>query len=245
MLNIVLPMAGKGSRFANAGYELPKPFIQINGKPMIQVVVENLRPRDLDHRFIFICQKKHLDLYKGRELLRSIAPNCIIVEIDYYTQGQLNSALLAKEFINDDSHLLTANTDQYIDFNFSKYLSDLIDGDLDGSILTMEGNDPKWSYAEISENDKLVVRTAEKTVISKEATVGVYYFRNGSDFCWAAEETIRNNETVNGEFYICPIYNKLIERNQKIGYCRINGMYGLGTPEDLDMFLANKISRLV
>lgn len=236
-------MAGRGSRFSSAGYTTPKPFIKINNKPMIQVVVENIRPKGIDSRFIFICQKKHLDVYHGRELLHKLAPNCEIVEIDYITSGQLSSALLAREYINGSEPLLTANTDQFLEFNFTNYLEEVMSSDLDGSILTMKGNDPKWSYIEVSKISDLVERTAEKEVISDEATVGVYFFKKGSDFCEAAQRSILSNETVNGEYYICPIYNDLIRQGKKIGYCRIGGMHGLGTPEDLKEFLETPIAK--
>lgn len=237
MLNIVLPMAGKGSRFSNAGYSLPKPFIKVDDRPMIQVVVENLRP-ECEHRFIFICQKEHISKYRADALLKSITDNPVVIGIDGYTEGQLCSALLAKPYIDNDDQLMTANTDQYIDFDVDEYLETIFSKDLDGLIMTMNANDPKWSYVRIDPDTDLVIETAEKKVISNEATVGIYNFKRGKDFCYAAEEIIKEDLRVNGEFYICPCYNKLIEAGKKIGYFNIgserSGMYGLGIPEDLE-----------
>ncbi len=245
MLNIVLPMAGRGSRFAKAGYSVPKPFIDVCGKPMIQRVVENLRPQ-CEHRFIFICQKDHLVKFDGERLLKNLTKDPVIIGIDYITDGQLSSALLAREFIENDDPLMTANTDQYIDFDVNDYLSLMSKQALDGLIMTMKADDPKWSFVKLSESTGLVEETAEKKVISDQATVGIYNFAKGRDFCWAADSLIKKDLRVNGEFYICPLYNELISVGKRIGAYNIGseraGMYGLGIPADLDYFLTTPIA---
>lgn len=246
MLNIVLPMAGRGSRFANAGYSKPKPFIDVCGKPMIEVVVNNLKPK-CEHRFIFICQKEHIEKYQADKLLQSLVDNPIIIGIDYVTEGQLCSALLAKEFINSEEPVLTANTDQYIDFDVNKFLIYSDKYHLDGLIMTMFADNPKWSYARLDKESQLVVETAEKRVISNEATVGIYWFRRGKDFVVSGERLIREDQRVGGEFYICPVYNTLIKEGRKIGVYNIgkegDGMYGLGVPSDLEYFLNAPVSK--
>ena len=248
MINIVLPLAGKGSRFSRAGYKLPKPLIEINGKPMIEVVVNNLRPAR-DHRFIFICQQSHIDEFGLDNILKELEPNSIIIPIDFYTDGQLSSALLAKPYIDNDFPLMTANTDQYIDFSIDDYLDTVEKDSLDGLIMTMKGDNPKWSYVRIDELTNNVVETAEKKVISNEATVGIYNFKRGSDFVKAAESLIDKDLRVNGEFYICPVYNELIARGLRVGYYNVGeerrGMYGLGIPADLEYFLSLPLSRRV
>lgn len=246
MLNIVLPMAGKGSRFANAGYSLPKPFIDVAGKPMIKVVIDNLRPK-IEHRFIFICQNDHIKRYNAKALLESYTDDPIIIGIDGYTEGQLCTALLAEKFINSDDMLMTANTDQYIDFDINQFLEELQTKKLDGLIMTMTAHDPKWSYAKINTATGLVEETAEKIVISDQATCGIYSFKNGKDFVKAGKKLIANDFRTNGEFYICPCYNELIKVKKKIGVFNIgkegNGMYGLGIPSDLKYFLSLDISK--
>ncbi len=248
MINILLPLAGKGSRFSNAGYDRPKPLIEINGKPMIEVVINNLRPTR-DHHFIFICQQRHIDEYGLDTVLKNLEPNSTIITIDHYTDGQLSSAMLAKQYIDNDFPLMTANTDQYIDFSIDHYLSTFDDQSLDGLIMTMKGENPKWSYVRINEATNLVVETAEKKVISNEATVGIYNFKRGSDFVKAAESIIKKDIRVNGEFYICPVYNELIAKGFKVGYYNIGeergGMYGLGIPDDLEYFLSHPLARRV
>ena len=247
MLNIVIPMAGRGSRFAEAGYKDPKPLISVHGKPMIQVVVENLTPR-IEHRFIFICQNQHIKDYNLIPKLKSYAKNVEIIGIDGITEGQVCTVLKAKELINNDEPLMTANSDQYIDFDINDYLEDMEKRQLDGLIMTMKADDPKWSYAK-TDTQGLVTETAEKKVISEDATVGIFNFRRGRDLVQAAETMIKDNIRVNGEFYTCPCYNYLIKEGRRIGIYGIgkeyDGMYGLGIPKDLDFFLNHPVSEKV
>ena len=247
MLNIVIPMAGRGSRFAEAGYKDPKPLIPVHGKPMIQVVVENLMPK-YEHRFIFICQNQHIKDYDLVPKLKSMAKNVEIIGIDGITEGQVCTVLKAKHLIDNDEPLMTANSDQYIDFDINDYLSVMDDKNLDGLIMTMKADDPKWSYAK-TDKDGFVVETAEKKVISENATVGIFNFRRGKDLVCSAEQMIADNIRVNNEFYTCPCYNYLIREGKKIGIYGIGeeyeGMYGLGIPNDLDFFLNHPISEKV
>ncbi|MFJ5466864.1 glycosyltransferase family 2 protein [Pectobacterium sp. CHL-2024] len=247
MLNIVLPMAGKGSRFADAGYTLPKPMIPIHGIPMIKVVVDNLTPK-VEHRFIFVAQQSHIDQYDLVPKLKSYAKNVEIIGINGITEGQVCTALVAKKFFNNSEPLMNANSDQYIDFDINEYLEAMQSRNLDGMIMTMKSQDEKWSYAKTNENG-LVTKTAEKEVISSDATVGIFNFRKGSDLVRSAEQMIADNIRVNNEFYTCPAYNYLIKEGKKIGIYPIgeeyNGMYGLGIPKDLNLFLKNPISEKI
>ena len=247
MLNIVLPMAGRGSRFAKAGYTTPKPFIPIHGIPMIKVVVDNLTPT-CEHRFIFICQQEHLDRYDFEKKLRSYTKNAVVIGINGVTEGQVCTALLAKKYFDDDEPLMSANTDQYIDVDINEYLDAMQSRELDGMIMTMKSSDPKWSYAR-TDAEGMVVETAEKKVISSDATVGIFNFAHGSDLVRSAEQMIADNLRVNGEFYTCPCYNYLIKGGKRIGIYGIgeeyHGMYGLGIPQDLEFFLNHPVSRKV
>ncbi len=245
MLNIVIPMAGKGSRFAENGYTLPKPLIEVHGKPMIQVVVENLSP-NTEHRFIFICQNEHIKKYDLATMLKKITKDPIILGIDGVTEGQVCTVLKAVDFINNDQPLMTANSDQFIDFDINEYLNYMENNKFDGLIMTMDANDPKWSFVKKDANG-LVIETAEKKVISNEATVGIFNFRMGKYLVDSATAMIKDNVRVNNEFYTCPCYNYLIQQQKRIGTFSIgaenNGMYGLGIPADLNNFLVNPISR--
>ncbi|GAB7194284.1 glycosyltransferase family 2 protein [Dickeya oryzae] len=244
MLNIVIPMAGAGSRFAKAGYADPKPLIKVHDTPMIRLVINNLAP-NTNHRFIFIIQKEHDNKYGIANELRLWAPGCEVVTLNGLSEGAACTVLSAKEFINNDDPLMIANSDQYVDIDINNYLDALESGSLDGLIMTMTADDPKWSFVGFDE-ENLVSRVVEKEVISNEATVGIYNFKRGSDFVHAAEMMISNDERVNGEFYVAPAYNSLIKNGRKIGVYNIgeesNGMYGLGIPDDLNLFLSKDVS---
>lgn len=249
MLNIVLPIAGRGSRFAKEGYVLPKPLIPIHGYPMIQIVTENLRPKEA-HRFIFICQKEHIEKYDLEQKLRSYTgeENTVVIPIDYMTEGQVCTVLVAKDYINNEDALMSANADQWVNIDINTYLDSMRNRKLDGLIMTMKSSDPKWSYAKVGEAG-YVVETAEKRPISSDATVGIFNFKHGSDLVKAAEKMIAENKRVNNEFYTCPCYNYLIEEGKKIGVYSIgeeyNGMYGLGIPYDLKWFESHDISNFL
>jgi dTDP-glucose pyrophosphorylase len=245
MLNIVIPMAGLGSRFSAAGYEVPKPLIRIHGVPMIRVVIENLRPR-MPHRFIFICQKDHAARYDLRRSLAQWADDCEVIELHGLTQGAACTVLTARDLIDNDQPLMIANSDQFIDASIDDYLADLTKRDLDGMIMTMPANDPKWSFASLDQRG-MVTRVAEKDPISRHATVGIYNYRCGGDFVAGADRMIAKEIRTAGEFYVAPVYNELIAQRARIGTYDIgpSGMHGLGTPSDLETFLALDLSETI
>lgn len=239
MLNIVVPMAGAGSRFKQEGYTDPKPLIPVHGVPMIKVVIDNLTPNQ-EHRFIFICQKEHAFKYDLENKLNIWAPHCEIVLLNSLTEGAACTVLTAKHLFNNNDPLMIANSDQYINIDIDRYLEAHSSSDrLDGLIMTMPADDPKWSFVEL-DHDERVIRVVEKEVISNHATVGIYNFTKGSDFIDAAESMIEKNLRTNNEFYVAPAYNELINNGKTVGIFSVgeHGMYGLGTPQDLNMFLA-------
>jgi len=232
-MNVLIPMAGAGSRFATAGYTFPKPLIEVNGKPMIQVVVENL---NIEANYTFIVQKEHYEKYSLQYLLNLIAPNCNIVQVDGLTEGAACTTLLAKEFINNDAPLVMANSDQFVEWNSNECLYAFNADGVDGGIVTFKATHPKWSYAKIGE-DGFVSEVAEKKPISNNATVGIYFWKKGSDYVKYAEQMIKKNIRTNNEFYVCPVFNEAIGDNKKIRVKEIERMWGIGTPEDLNYFL--------
>lgn len=241
MLNIVVPMAGRGSRFANAGYVLPKPLIDIYGHPMIEYVVRNISPLQ-EHRFIFICQQEHLEKYGLEQELERMAPGCAVVAVDHITEGAACTVLLAEQYIDNDNPMMIANSDQYVDTDINEYLMTM--GDYDGLIMTMPSNHPKWSYISYDKNG-FVTLVREKEVISDQATVGIYNYRHGRDFVKYAKQMIEKNIRVNGEFYVAPVYNEMIAAGMKLVYKDVGAkMHGLGTPEDLEKFLHNPAVRI-
>ena len=237
-MNVIIPMAGEGSRFSKAGYTFPKPLIEINNKPMIQVVTENLAVKA---QFTYIVKETHYKKYNLNYLLELISPSCNIKKVSETTQGAACTVLLAKEFINNDKPLLIANSDQYIKWNSQECLYFFSDPSIDAGILTFEASHPKWSYAKINE-EGLVTEVAEKKPISKHATVGIYYWKKGSDFVKYAEQMIKKDIRTNGEFYVCPVFNEAINDGLRIKTYQVEQMWGVGTPEDLKIFLDNKVS---
>lgn len=234
MLNIVIPMAGRGSRFAQAGYKNPKPLIDIYGHPMIEYVTKNIKP-NCEHKFIYICQKEHLERFELGKTLKEMSPNCEIVTVDHITDGAACTVLLAEKYIDNDSPMMIANSDQFVDTDINAYLGKM--NDLDGFIMTMPADDPKWSYIKYN-NVGLVTTVREKEVISNQATVGIYNYAHGRDFVKYAHQMIDKNIRVNNEFYVAPVYNEMIEAGLKIGFCDVGtSMYGLGIPEDLEVFM--------
>lgn len=234
-LNVLIPMAGAGSRFATAGYTFPKPLIDVNGKPMIQVVVDNL---NIDANYIYIVRSEHRHKYNLDILLNLITPNCKIVEVDKLTEGAACTTLLAEEFINNDNPLLIANSDQYLEWNSNDFMYKMIESNCDGGIVTFESIHPKWSFVKLNEFGD-VIEVAEKKPISNMATVGVYYWKTGGDYVKYTNQMINKDIRVNDEFYVCPVYNEAIADGKKIKTFGVDKMFGIGTPEDMNYFLEN------
>ena len=232
-LNVLIPMAGHGSRFKDAGYTFPKPLIDVTGKPMIEAVVNSL---GIKAKYTYIVQKRHYEKYNLYYLLNLITPNCNIVQVDGVTEGAAVTALLAKEFIDNQQPLITANSDQILEWNSREFLYNLISKNADGGIATFNSTHPKWSYAK-ADDSGLVSEVAEKKPISDLATVGIYYWKHGHDFVKYAEQMIEKDIRTNGEFYICPIFNEAIQDHKRVYAINIKQMWGIGTPEDLNTYL--------
>lgn len=237
MINIVIPMAGAGSRFAKAGYAKPKPFIDVLGKPMICHVLDNLNIANA--KFILLARAEH---YKDEQETVSWIKNNYNAEfvlIDNLTEGAACTVLHAHRLINNGIPLLIANSDQIVDMNIEEYIKDSEKRGLDGSVLCFEASDDKWSYAKLDES-KYIIEIREKEVISENATVGIYYFKEGRIFLENAIDMIVRNERVNNEFYVAPVYNYAIKQGKKFGIYTIDKtqMHGIGTPEDLDCYIA-------
>lgn len=237
MLNVVIPMSGKGSRFEKTGnYTFPKPLIDVNNKPMIQVVVDNLQ---LKANYIFLVLKEHYDKYALKYLLPLICGknNCEIIVIDQVTEGCACSVLLAKHLIANEDELIIANSDQWINWSSEHFLNFVHTKNADGAILTFHSTHPKWSFIKIDDDINIITEVAEKKPISNIASVGIYYWKHGSDFVDSAEKMIEQNIRVNNEFYVAPTYNIMVDNGKKIYNYPVAEMHGLGTPEDLNKFL--------
>lgn len=237
-IHLVIPMAGLGSRFKSVGYETPKPFLDIEGRPMIQRVIENNLSHDVElvtlviraeHRYL--CEQI-VPLLKG--------PTIRLVELEVTSEGPASSVHQA--ITGDTYELLVANSDQLVRDGAQPFLEDAFVRRLNGSLMTMEATGTKWSFVRRSEDGE-VAEVREKVEISNEATVGVYWFRTEDLFSDIYEEMIMSNDRTNGEFYVAPAYNYLINHPGSVGAFHVGkfgeDVFGLGTPEDYEWFLAN------
>jgi dTDP-glucose pyrophosphorylase len=232
MINVIIPMAGAGKRFADVGYTIPKPFIPVKGKPMVQSVVENL---NIDGNYIFIIQKEHSVGGNLQIFLNSIKPGCVIIEVDELTQGPACTALLAENYI-DNNPLIIVNCDQMIhDFDVTKLIEFSNVNNTDGVLGAFISTSKKNSYMKLDPQGE-VTEVKEKIVISNTATNGLHFWNNGKDFVSSTKEMIEAGEKYNNEFYIAPTYNYLIKNGKKILPYFYNLHFPIGTPEDLNKY---------
>ena len=234
--NILIPMAGRGSRFEEQGYTDKKPFIDVNGKPMIHRVIKNLGMEfDKEYLFILICLQEDYDKYDFTEFEKVIGHNSYdVVILDDVTEGAAQTVLTAKHLINDDTPLMTMNSDQLVDWNVEEMFERA--QHYDALIPCFYGEGNAWSYARTLDNG-YVQEVAEKKQISNNATAGYYYWKKGSDFVKYAEQMIKDNSRTNGEFYVAPVYNWAVRDGKRIGVFMVDKCYSLGTPEDLQEYL--------
>lgn len=250
-VNIVIPMAGFGSRFVKAGYKDPKPFIPVFNKPMIQWVIENILPTKeiygemvLDPIIIpvfhFIAQAQHLEKYDLDGLCKSLNIEYTVTTVTAVTEGSACSILLASQYIDNDTPMVSINSDQWLEWNATEFYRALLNPTIDGCISTFYQPDPtdaKWSYSSVDSTTGYVTHVIEKKVISEWATTGAYGWKRGSDYVRYANQMIAKNIRTNGEFYSCPVYNEAIEDGKIIRNHNCRKLWGLGVPEDLERFL--------
>lgn len=236
MINILIPLAGKNKFFNEVDYPYPKPLIEINDKTMIEHVIENFNSIKKEKQFIFIvnnedCKKYHLD-----NVLNLLTNNsCKIIKIDSETKGAACSAMMAIEYISNDTPLIIANADQLFDDNLEDIISSF--KDVDGGVISFDSIHPRWSYARVG-TDNYIVETAEKRPLSKDAIAGFFYFKNGSDFIISAMNMIKKDANVNGLYFISPTINEMVLQNKKliirkIDNCKYHTFY---TPQKIQEY---------
>jgi len=237
MINVLIPMGGKGQRFKNAGYKDTKPLIDVNGEPMIKRVIENL---NIDGTYIFLISEEDDKNYNLTNLLQNFCGTnkCeIILENPNNRQGAAAACLLAEKLIDNNDELITANSDQLVDWDSTNFFETMHHKNADGGILTFTAYESKWSFAKVIPNTEIIIEVAEKNPISDKATAGIYWFKRGKDFVQGIKQMMAKNIRINGEFYVCPVFNELIAAGKQIYDYPINKMIGLGTPEDLEKYL--------
>ena len=233
-MQILIPMAGDGKRFSAAGYSMPKPLIDINGKPMIQAAIESL---GLVGQYIFIIRDYPGFTDKIIETLCKIAKNPIIKCIDYLTDGAARTCLLAEKHIDNEDPLIITNCDQIMEWNPKLFTKFIDHPNFDGAVVTYKKQTVKNSYVRLENG--IAVEFAEKKIISDQSLNGIHYWRKGSDFVRSAKAMIEKKISVNNEYYIAPTYNELVKEGKKIVAYEIpiSEHFAVGTPEDLGAYL--------
>lgn len=243
-VQVVVPMAGSGQRFVDAGYATPKPLLPVHGRSMFEVVLSNLAS-DKVERFIVVAQRAWMLGSQVERVSASLGIPVELIEIDHLTGGPAETVLLTADRLDPGSPVVTANSDQFVNASLDAFYGDLQSRNTGGVLLTMQDDDPKWSYAEV-DSHLHVRRIVEKQVISTFATVGIYGFATAETMINGIHEMKRANDVVNGEFYVAPAYNYLIAAGQEVVVQDLGPidsvMYGMGIPEDYERFIRNPIS---
>lgn len=231
MLNIVIPVGGKGKRFYDAGYTIYKPFLPVGNKTMLGAVIENVTP-SCPHRFFFACRPEDV------QTITKLAPKDSVIVADTEPRGAASGVVLLLDKMAQDDEVMVVNSDGLFDLDIDDFLS--ISSVYDGCILTFPADDPKWSFVKLT-FDNLVCEVAEKKVISLSATAGIYYWKTSDSFRKACQSMVDHDYRINGDFYVCPVYN-FMPRHLRVGVYNIadTSMHGLGTPEDYENYLEQK-----
>ena len=233
-INIVIPMAGQGKRFIEAGYLTPKPLLKLGDELIIKHIVNVMRVPQA--QFIFIVRQDHCDEFQLDKILLEIEPYAKIVKTNQLTQGSVCTVLLAKDFINDENPIIIKDCDQIANWTPENFLEFVERNRADGAIINIHTDRPNYSFSRVNSKGQ-IIETAEKSVISNHGSVGIYYFAKGSDFVKYAERMIVKNIKVNNEFYTAPVYNQFIQDFKTILHYPVAEMFQLGTPEE---FFENK-----
>lgn len=233
MINILIPLAGKNQYFSESEYPFPKPLIEFNGKTMIEHIIDNFNSVQKEKQFIFIvnsedCKKYHLD-----NVLNILTnQNCKIIKLDNETKGATCSAMMAVEYINNETPLIISNADQLFDICLDEVICSFKFSD--AGVITFESIHPRWSYVRL-DNENRVTETAEKRPISKSAIAGFYYFKNGKDFITSSSKMIKKDANINGLYYISPVLNEMVLENKEINIFKIenNKYHTFYTPQKI------------
>lgn len=234
-LQLLMPMGGLGSRFANAGYTTPKPLIPVDGKEMFLRALDSFKSVDAIE-YIFVIRKEHDDTYGLKQSILNLLPTAKVFILDHDTEGAVETCLIAESAIDDNTPIAIADCDIY--FESESYFKLVGNDTVDGMLLTFPADDPRYSYAELDEDGK-VIRTAEKVVISNNAILGGYYFKNGALFKEVAREFTGEPLPADiKEYYMSHLFNILLEKNKHIAVAPVDVKHIFGTPEELNQYLS-------
>ena len=243
-LHIIMPMAGEGARFANAGWDIPKPLIELNGKTLFQRAIDSVRNDRLSMKYSFIVRQEHIERYAIDVKIKSVIPNANLYADQKTTRGAVETCLMAENVIEDDDAVIVMDCD--LEFRSVDYENLVIESlsqtdqlSIDGVLLSFHSRDSRYSYACVAENNR-VTRTAEKEPISNHALCGAYFFAEGKVFKRSAHQLLLEGVQGKKEFYISLLYNYLIKEGKQIYLANVQEYKSYGTPEELNQYLCNK-----
>lgn len=240
-LHVIMPMAGEGSRFLKEGWTTPKPLIEINGMPLFMRAINSINNEGICMRYSFIVRQEHIDKYQIDQKIKEILPQANIFIVQKTTRGAVETCLKAEKEIMPNEAVLIMDCD--LEFSSQSLMNKIRDilskpsNEVEGGLLvSFESNNPRYSYAEVND-DNIVLRTAEKEVISNHALCGAYFFSTGAIFLDAAHKLMKDENFNKPEFYLSLLYNYLLQKGEKVKLCPMEKYYSYGTPEELKQYL--------
>ncbi len=240
-LHIIMPMAGEGSRFLKEGWTTPKPLIDLNGRPLFMHAVSSVDIEGVPMKYSFVVRQEHIDRYRINEGIRSFLPDAYVFSVMKTTRGAVETCLMAESVIADDDGVIVMDCDlEFRSDGFRKIIEEILSHPADvvhgGALVSFESNDPRYSYAALGANG-LVVRTAEKEVISNHALCGAYFFSTGRRFKQIAHRLLDEPDFKKPEYYVSLLYNYLLADGEEVHLSTMEEYYSYGTPEELKLYL--------
>ena len=236
-----MPMAGEGSRFANAGWTTPKPLIELKGMPLFKRAISSVSDDDIKMKYSFIVRQEHIEKYGIDNGIKSFLPEANVFSVMKTTRGAVETCLIAESTIEDEDAVIVMDCD--LEFRSKKFLeiiksilSETAENANGGALVSFESQEPKYSYAQLDENG-LVRRTAEKEVISNHALCGAYFFSTGRRFKEIAHQLLNEPEFKKPEYYVSLLYNYMLTNGEKVQLAPMEEYYSYGTPEELQKYL--------
>jgi dTDP-glucose pyrophosphorylase len=244
-MKTLLLLAGSSKEFEEQNYHYPKYLIEVDGKPLVQHVMESLSTLP-ESKYLFIIRKVEADRFHFDNILKLLVPDAEVIIVEGLTKGAACTALYAIEYIDNNESLLIVNGDQIVQANLSEAIRSFQTKDLDGGIITFDSVHPRWSYVRLND-EGFVVETAEKRPISRNATAGLYYFKYGKEFVESAMNMISKDAQVSGFYYVCPAYNEMILKQLKIRTFEIkrDQYFSFATPQGVEQYSQYLNSRKV
>ena len=234
-------MAGEGSRFLKEGWTTPKPLIQLHEVPLFKRAIGSVYAEDNPMKYSFIVRQNHIDEYGIDKGIQAFLPEAMIFSVEKTTRGAVETCLMAESAIDDYDAVVVMDCDlEFRSKRFIELIKEALSQSQDeaegGALVSFESDSPKYSYAEVDENN-VVLRTAEKEVISNHALCGAYFFSSGKRFKEVAHQLMNEQNFAKPEYYVSLLYNYLIVAGEKVYLAPMEEYYSYGTPEELKRYM--------